>query len=200
MGRSTRLMILVLTMCLGVATSARPDPIDPIVITAGQMNSTRTDFSLTMFGPGLTANFEVPGQFWFGIHNPGELLDFTGSGGSIPWTTGTLMFGGTTYSASSSAPILFEYRLDSPTFPLVYGSGTPFALQGTFSDGFGRIDVTGGGTISITPEAFTLGFQENPPPVPAPIPEPATLFLVATGLAVARMKKVRMWRSHHVTS
>jgi len=191
-------MILVLTMCLCAATSAQPDPIE---ITSGQLNSTRTDTTLTMFGPGsLTVSLGLPDHpSWFGIQQPGELVNFTGRG-SIPYTAGTLMFGGTIYSASSSAPILFEFALNTPTFPLVFGSGTPFALQGTFSDGFGRLDVTGGGTISITPEAFTFGFQENPPPVPAPTPEPATLFLVATGLAVSRMKKVRMWRSHHVTS
>jgi hypothetical protein len=194
MSRFTKLMILVLTICLcAAAVSAQPDP---IVITSGQLNETRTDTTLTMFGPGsLTVSLEIPNPSWFGIQQPGKLVNLTG-GGSVPFTGGTLMFGGTTYSASSSAPILFEYTLNTPTFPLVFGSGTPFALQGTLSDGFGGLDVTGGGTISIADEALTFGFQQDPPPVPAPTPEPATLLLVATGLAVARMNKVRMWQRH----
>ena len=72
MSRFTKLMILVLTICLcAAAVSAQPDP---IVITSGQLNETRTDTTLTMFGPGsLTVSLEIPNPSWFGIQQPGEL-------------------------------------------------------------------------------------------------------------------------------
>src|SRR5512145_2353768 len=175
----TKLMMSVAVLWL----CATPAAADPIVLTAGEVSNTRTDTSVTIPGPGpLIVSLANPVPTWFGILNPGELVNLTAEI-SVPFRAGTLELEGVTFEASATAPILFEYALRTPTFPLVFGTGTPFAIQGAFSGAFGRAEIAGGGTISITDAALTFTFQPDPPAVPAPIPEPGTLLVVASGLA-----------------
>jgi hypothetical protein len=83
----------------------------------------------------------------------------------------------------------------------VFGTGTPFAIQGAFSGAFGRAEIAGGGTISITDAALTFTFQPDPPAVPAPIPEPGTLLVVASGLAfISRMRSAAGRRTQRAAS
>jgi len=191
----TKVGLLVPTLCFWATAAVA----DPITITAGEISNTRTDLSVTVPGPGpLSVNLHIPDHpSWFGIMSPGELVNFTGGIG-LTFLHGTLQSDGIVYEATTAAPVLFEYQLRTPTFPLVFGTGTPFAIEGTFTNTFGRIDVRGGGTISITEEALTFTFQPNPPVVPAPIPEPASLLLVASGMAAAIAHRGRRRKSDAV--
>ena len=191
----TKVGLLVPTLCFWASGAVA----DPIAITAGEISNTRTDLSVTAASPGrLSVNLNIPDHpSWFGIMSPVELVNLTGKIG-IPFVHGTLQSDGIVYEATTAAPILFEYQLRTPTFPLVFGTGTPFAIEGSFANTFGHLNVTGGGTISITEEALTFTFQPNPPAVPAPIPEPASFLLVASGMAAAIAHRGRRSTSNAV--
>lgn len=178
MHRLLKLMMPIPMLCLCWAVASG----DPIVITQGELSNTRTSTSLTIPGPGplvVALWNDVP--TWFGILNPGELVNLTAEV-SVPYQNGTLWFEDTIHTAMPSAPILFEYMLRTANFPLVFGVGTPFAVAGSLTGPFGRIDVAGGGTISISEQALSFVFEPNPPEVPEPIPEPASLVLLVSGL------------------
>lgn len=184
MTHASKMFALTTAICIVVAAAAAADPIQ---ITSGSYTNSRTDSSLTIAAPGLAVNLVIPSPTWFGILNPGELVtfDFTNT---VPFPTGTVQFGGITYPA----PITFEGAFRTPEFRMEFGQTPPFAMDGFLTDGFGRIDLTGGGRLSISDAALSFNFEPNPPPVPAPVPEPATCLLVGSGVSFVAAARRRI--------
>lgn len=187
MTHASKTFALATAICIVVAAAAAADPIQ---ITSGSLTSTRTEGSLTISAPGLAVNLALPGvPTWFGILNPGELVtfDFTNI---VPYPTGTVQFEGITYPA----PITFEGAFRTPEFRLEFGQTPPFAMDGFLTDGFGRIDLTGGGRLSISDAALSFNFEPNPTPLPPSVPEPATILLVGSGVSFVAAARSRIRR------
>lgn len=183
---AVRTMAVVLAGVFGIVTATAAGA-DPIQLVSGSYNNTRSDTSLTAAGSeALLVNLLSPNPSWFGILNPGELIsfDFTIIN---PFPLGTVQVGDLIYPA----PTTFEASIRTPEFLLMIGASPPFALEGSLSNGFGRVELRGGGTLSVSDQALAFNFESNPPPVPPPAPEPATWLLLGTGLAIACLGKRR---------
>ncbi len=195
----------------GGATTDYPNPtgniLAPLTVPAGATTLTFTPAVLTPpLGPVLRR--ENQGAGFFGNYPPGTELLVTENGSGIPVGPLTIDF---------SVPVL-EFGLDAQntesaadatslfTFSVINGAGMSFTFTrggpdtlGTFflgaratpGDSITRVVISGSTTLSV-PRAqnnFAIG-----PVTVQPIPEPATLVLLGTGLAGAAAAGLRKRR------
>lgn len=171
----------------GTNTSAA----EPVLLTTGSMTATRMEFRFAVPGAGplVFDLFSHPGVYHTPLHPETTLIGGTSDNrGALPF--GSFAQNGVPYTP----PVAFEW---STTIALtrILGpevAGVPFYVRGAFMHpGFGSVGFAGGGLLSIDADRTVFAFAPNAPEI-AVIPEPGTLFLLASGLvAVHRCARRR---------
>jgi hypothetical protein len=146
---------------------------------------------------------------------PGSILDAGGILSTTVFGAGTLTLDGVTYSVTESmdSPATLYMRLSgfllAPTFAGLSTSVTvPFTMHSlVLIDGVQRATIRGGGNATVF-FAPSPSFPEDGPQWwtsrvrydfsdSAPVPEPATLLMVGSGLAAAAYAKRRRRSENH---
>ena len=201
------------TVCIAAAavlSTGTPAVADTIHITAGTLifttprtgtisiNFAGDDFSFE----GLAAPFEL----WFSPYESctvpacvaGSTLDLRTFGTGQTYRTATATYQGVVYGSLVSINATSDIYTDwagSLVFPQGFTGGTltaPFSFSGRFRPVDTYIDLAGSGTATLTfgpygsplhPDAFATESVRFDFAATAPTPEPASLILVASGLA-----------------
>lgn len=204
--RQLALSLLVLAVAWAMALPAFADPLDVVtevgtLSLATNLNSTATltfdpDLGTYSLDLNITNNSSTTASI-----NAFALQLFIGSSASLNTTSSTLPSGwemfdnqkinnnGSTGCTGISHPgwLCADDSGTSPADILASGGTLDFLFSGTFT-GFGAnpLDLMANGLTDITDVhskwAVSAGMDMQTPPPPPPVPEPASLFLLGSGL------------------
>lgn len=201
------------SLCIAVPAAA-----DTIRISSGALIFTTPPLgpiSVELAGEGFTfSGSTVPFSIWFSPYESctvpacvaGSTLDLRTAGAASTYRSATVTYQGVTYNnltgINNTSDIYTEWT-GSVVFPQGFTGGTltaPFAFSGTFRPSDTYIDLSGSGTATLTfgpynplvnPHAFATQTVRFDFADVAPTPEPASMLLVATGLAALAARRRR---------
>ncbi|HKG13135.1 MAG TPA: PEP-CTERM sorting domain-containing protein [Pyrinomonadaceae bacterium] len=202
------LPLLLLLLCLAPEAKA-----DPIVITSGFVSfGSQSTFSLQ--GQGVSISGFTRNIVAADVHAPGDTFRLNRSFGNDPlFPAGAITVGGVTYNSFlfGSDALSLDFQAQNAVIPLGADQqslvfSVPFTMTGVIFvstvqsgvPGGVRVPITGSGTVTYTanrvnsPDPNSPWFSTSVTYTfgPAqPVPEPATMLLLGTGLAALAARR-----------